>query len=587
MINQVLTREEHAVLADERACLGRLQRTLARFEGSAADQEALAHSIRRLDELFLLVVVGEFNSGKSTFINALVGQRVLEEGATPTTRRIQILTHGPEVTRVVSESAVDIVTAPAEMLREVNIVDTPGTNAIFREHEAITADFVPRADFVLFVTSADRPFTETERGFMEAIREWGKKIVVVINKADILESATDLESVEQFVRRSASDLLGIEPVVFSVSARTALRAKLAGDAAPGTGGVPPGAQSFAALEHFIATTLDERERVRLKLLNPIGVGLRLGERYLDMVESDLHVLNDDVVAMEDIEGQLTIYREDMSREFRHRLSSVDNILHEFERRGVAFFDDTLRLGRVFDLMNKSRLKAEFERDVIQDMPKRIERQVHDVIDWMVASDLRQWQGVMARIQARRTAHADRLAGVIDSRFEYDRAQLLDTVGRAAERTVESYDIARESETMAESVRMAVAGTALAEVGAIGLGAAVTALATTTFADVTGILAAGALAVIGLFVIPVRRRQAKAAMREKIEGMRRQLVGSLTSQFDREVERSVGRVRDAIAPYTRFVRAEQQRLGTTRDELRSTALELGALRRRIEELGAGR
>jgi predicted GTPase len=110
-------------------------------------------------------------------------------------------------------------------------VDTP-TNAIFREHEAITTDFVPRADFVLFVTSADRPFTETERGFMEAIREWGKKIVVVINKADILETAADLASVEQFVQRSASDLLGVEPVVFSISARAALRARLAASPRP-------------------------------------------------------------------------------------------------------------------------------------------------------------------------------------------------------------------------------------------------------------------------------------------------------------------------------------------------------------------
>jgi len=149
--------------------------------------------------------------------------------------------------------------------------------------------------------------------------------------------------------------------------------------------------------------------------------------------------------------------------------------------------------------------------------------------------------------------------------------------------VNTYDIARESETMAESVRMAVAGTALAEVGAIGLGAAVTALATTTFADVTGILAASALAVIGLFVIPVRRAQAKTAMRAKIETMRQQLVAALTAQFDREVERSLTRVRDAVEPYTRFVTAEQLRLTTTRDALRAAEQELGGLQRRVEML----
>ncbi len=436
---------------------------------------------------------------------------------------------------------------------------------------------------MLFITSADRPFTETERGFMAAIREWGKKILVVINKADILETPSDRASVDAFVRRSAADLLGLEPEVFAVSARAALRAKLAGETAAGA---DPAAQSFTALEQHIATTLDARERVRLKLLNPLGVARRLVESYLALVDADLQVLADDVRAAADIEGQLTVYREDMSREFRHRLSSVDNILHAFEQRGVAFFDDTLRIGRVFDLLNKKRLKAEFERDVIQDMPQLIEKQVHDVIDWLVASDLRQWQAVMERIRERRATHAGRLAGAIDSRFEYDRAQLLETVGRAAERTVERYDLARESETMAESVRLAVAGAALAEVGAIGLGAAVTALATTTFADVTGIMAAGALAVIGLFVIPVRRAQAKSTMRAKIETMRQQLVGTLTTQFDEEVNRSVARVRDAVAPYTRFVTAEQVRLGGARDALGSAGQELIVLQRRVETL-AGR
>ncbi len=580
MLADVLTGAEQTLLADERAALSRLQTALARFGSSGPDQEALEHSIRRLDELFLLVVVGEFNSGKSTFINALVGQRVLEEGATPTTRRIHVLKYGPAVSHTVLDGSVDVVTAPADLLRQIHIVDTPGTNAIFRDHEALTVDFVPRADFVLFVTSADRPFTETERGFMESIREWGKKIVVVINKADILETAADRDSVEAFVRRGAATLLGVEPEVFAVSARAALRAKIAGDSSPAAA---PAAQTFAALERHIATTLNARERIRLKLLNPIGVARRLGDRYLALVDADLHVLADDVLAIADIEGLAAVFRQDMSREFHHRLSSVDNILHAFERRGVAFFDDTLRIGRIFDLLNKSRLKAEFARDVIQDMPQLIEREVHDLIDWMVASDLRQWQGVMERIRARRVTHADRLAGDIDSRFDYDRAQLLETVGQAAERTVHSYDIARESETMAESVRMAVAGTAVAEVGAIGLGAAVTALATTTFADVTGILAAGALAVIGLFVIPVRRAQAKTAMRVKIESMRQQLVVALTAQFDREVERSLTRVRDAVSPYTRFVTAEQLRLTATREALRAAEQDLGGLQRRVEML----
>jgi hypothetical protein len=90
-------------------------------------------------------------------------------------------------------------------------------------------------------------------------------------------------------------------------------------------------------------------------------------------------------------------------------------------------------------------------------------------------------------------------------------------------------------------------------------------------------------VIGLFVIPVRRAQAKTAMRVKIESMRQQLVAALTAQFDREVERSLTRVRDAVSPYTRFVTAEQLRLTTTREALRAAEQELGGLQRRVEML----
>ncbi len=118
-----------------------------------------------------------------------------------------------------------MTTAPAELLREVQIVDTPGTNAIIREHEQITTNFVPRADLVLFVTSADRPFTETERAFLETIRGWGKKIVVVVNKVDIFERPEELDEVLTFVRSASQQLLGTSPEVFAVSARLALRAK--------------------------------------------------------------------------------------------------------------------------------------------------------------------------------------------------------------------------------------------------------------------------------------------------------------------------------------------------------------------------
>ena len=86
---------------------------------------------------------------------------------TPTTTTIQILRHAERRGQPVADG-VQVVTGSAPLLRDIHIVDTPGTNAITREHETLTERFVPRADLILFVTSADRPFTESERQFIGA-----------------------------------------------------------------------------------------------------------------------------------------------------------------------------------------------------------------------------------------------------------------------------------------------------------------------------------------------------------------------------------------------------------------------------------
>jgi small GTP-binding protein len=227
---RLLDARQERLLADERALLGDLLAVLTRLDAPPGEIETLRRSVRQLDELFLLVVIGEFNAGKSAFVNALLGASVLEEGVTPDHPALGVLTWGETVARVPTATGADRVTAPVELLRAIGIVDTPGTNAVQREHEALTREFVPRSDLVLFVTSADRPFTESERAFLESVRDWGKKIVVAINKVDILETEADRARVIAFVTENALKLLGVTPPVFPVSARQAQRAKAAGDA---------------------------------------------------------------------------------------------------------------------------------------------------------------------------------------------------------------------------------------------------------------------------------------------------------------------------------------------------------------------
>ncbi len=583
MIGRVLSARERDLVARERRALAALRDTLSGVETAGQDLAALDRSIEQLDELFLLVVVGEFNAGKSAFINALLGRRVLEEGVTPTTAGIHLLRHGAPGAPPEERGGLQVIHAPVELLSDVEIVDTPGTNAIQREHEALTREFIPRSDLVLFVTSADRPFTESERSFLEAIRRWGKKVVVVVNKIDILEHGEEVDRVVAFVERGARDLLGETPAVFPLSARQALRAKLDGGEDAERIRERLATSRFEALERFIAESLDERARVRLKLLNPLGVGLRLEEASRAVLEARLGLLADDVAAIADIDRQLGAYREDMEREFRFRLADVDNLLHEFEARGITYFEETLRIGRVFDLINKSRVKAEFESRVVGDTPRAIEARVGELIDWLVAAELRQWQAVTRHVERRREHHADRIVGEVGGGFEYDRDRLLATVGRSSQRALETYDRSGEAERMASSVQLAVAEAALVGVGAVGLGATVTLIATSAAIDLTGILAASAVAVLGLFIIPNRRRTAKRELAGRIAEMRKGLMEGLSGQFEREMERSLARLREAIAPYTRFVRTETERLERSRGRLAAAREALGALQAEIEAL----
>jgi small GTP-binding protein len=572
----ILTEKQEALLAAERGMLNDLRVALVQFGAASEDQETLGQSIRQLDDLFLLVVVGEFNSGKSAFINALLGQPVLPEGVTPTTTQINILRYGEQPGRQFENENVQALTAPVDMLAEISIVDTPGTNAIIREHEAITAQFVPRSDLVLFITSADRPFTESERLFLEKIRDWGKKVVVVLNKIDLFQSDAELEQVQGFIAENARRLFGLTPEIFPVSARLALRAKQ---------GEPSlwAASRFEPLERYIQDTLDERGRLRLKFLNPMGVGLHLAEEYLDVIDSRLDLLKDDFSTLKDVDAQLDVYKEDMGRDFIYRMSDIENVLFEMEQRGQDYFDETLRLGRVFDLMNKAKIQREFEGHVVADAPQRIEAKAGEIIDWLVDSDLRQWQAVNEHLAERRRQHAERIVGdAAGGAFHHDRERLIEGVGREARRVVDTYDKTKEAAAIAEGARNAVAALAAVEVGAVGLGTLVAVLATTATADVTGVLLASVMAALGLFLIPAKKRQAKLEMRTKIAAMREQLVRSLRGQFEREIERSLGNIHEAMGPYTRFVRAEQGKLVETKDGLEGIKAGLGRLKMEVEE-----
>ena len=202
-----------------------------------------------------------------------------------------------------------------------------------------------------------------------------------MNKIDLVDSQQDQDEVLEYVRMNARQLLQVDSDIFPVSSRFAQQAKVEAEE---TGTAPGGdlwqASRFEALETYILDSLDAGERLRLKLDNPLGVTSRLVDKYNALIADQQDVLKGDFHTLDVIDEQLEAYQVDMRRDFKYQANHVDNVLYEMAERGDRFFDETLRFGRIFDLVNSEKIRAEFERQVVGDTSQQIERHVNDLID---------------------------------------------------------------------------------------------------------------------------------------------------------------------------------------------------------------
>jgi GTP-binding protein EngB required for normal cell division/Flp pilus assembly protein TadD len=263
---------------------GNLYALLAYARTLATDTAALgpllplaARAVEAFDRPLLVAVMGEFNAGKSSFVNALCGEVVAEVGVTPTTATINVLRFGPRGARVLYHdghaedltaaalrpflSALDDAGAasirmveifvPLDLLRRVEIVDTPGLNSLRPEHEAIARGFLTDADAIVWLFSVNQAAKATERDALALAQSAGKRVLGVLNKAD-QASAEEIAEIEAHVGRSLGDLLEL---LVPFSARRALQGQT--KAAP-AGAVDDG--GMAALQKALEDRFFSRAR---------------------------------------------------------------------------------------------------------------------------------------------------------------------------------------------------------------------------------------------------------------------------------------------------------------------------------------
>ncbi len=292
---------------------------------SSTDLASTISDLRnRLNEPFMFVIVGEVKSGKSSFVNALLEseEEICKTGPQPITDTVQQILYGdtPEVVQI--NPHLKKVYKPIDILKEIAIVDTPGTNTIIEQHQEITEQFIPASDLIVFVFEAKNPYRQSAWTFFEYIQsEWHKKVIFVLQQKDLM-NAEDLEVNMRGVTEQAEKRGLTDPVVFAVSALQALQ----GDSESG----------FEEVQRYIQTHITGGKAPLLKLENNLQTAANLHDRIR--------------AGLDDRAKQLSA-----DREFRHDIS--DSLDRQSQKAGQQI---TLLVSQLTDTYTALTVRAEQE-----------------------------------------------------------------------------------------------------------------------------------------------------------------------------------------------------------------------------------
>jgi len=581
MVEETLLKERYArLLEEERVALSRIHEIASALDKGAEITERARSILEHLDELFLLVVVGEVKSGKSAFINALVGERICPEGPIPLTDRINILHYGPERReRLKAEFTLERA-FPLDILRNMSIVDTPGTNSIVRRHQEITEDFIPKADMILFATSIDRPYTETEHQFLSYIaQQWRKKIVVILTKVD-MHPEEDVGLVTEYIRENAKTKLGIEPLIFPVSAKRGVEARGASD------GAGYEASGMAAVERYIREQLTDLEKLKLKLTSPLESALSVIVVLKESLKDRAALLERDFQVLNRLDAQVSMSCQELKERCYKTITEMYDLLREFELRGQNFLEEKISLSSFNAIRDAERFNQLFEKEVVADLKDRVDEAMHKGVDWLMRENISLYEksAKFLNEQVDTSRYKDQVMGREETAFDYNREQIFGAIKEGFRKHVRDFDIRGESNRMVNSAYRGLLGFLGVELGAVALGTLTAALFSAIWLDVTGFLLAGAVALTGFFILPAKKRKAIREFRTKVDSLITQFRRTLTKEFDQEIQGSLENIRSSYKPYITFYKAETTRIDERAAALKETESALLALRNEIDRIG---
>ncbi|RMD97896.1 MAG: hypothetical protein D6812_14420, partial [Deltaproteobacteria bacterium] len=412
-------------------------------------------------------------------------------------------------------------------------VDTPGTNSIIRHHQRITENYIHQSELILFVTSTDRPFSESERRFLELIKgRWDRKVLFILNKAD-LKSESELAEITEFLEKNIYKTLDFEPRIFHVSARRALAGKREGNRAwieeSGIG----------EIERFLFHTLDQSDRLYLKLVSPLKVAHKLESDLIRDLEEQLASLNDQIRDLEEQSATIRRRSREMEAFFSKYLAEIETVMYRFEKRILDFLDRAMTLSHLVQIRgNVKEIEKEFKEEVIgkANTMEAIEEIINDAIDYVIRNNKELWEEAvltLARYQEERPEGMRRLPQLHE--VASDKNEIFRMLRDSTDKSLRKFDVSEERERLREEITQSLKQLVTLEGVALGAGIAVI-LSTIAFVDISGILLGSLAAISGFFVIPQRRRKAKRDVEAKIERIEDELQDILSRHLKRTLSR---------------------------------------------------
>ncbi|XP_010255948.1 PREDICTED: probable transmembrane GTPase FZO-like, chloroplastic isoform X2 [Nelumbo nucifera] len=596
---------EKQFIETERVVLKEAIATIRKAAPLMEEVSLLADAFCQLDEPFLLVIVGEFNSGKSTVINALLGGRYLKEGVVPTTNEITLLCYSEldSYEQERCERRPDgqfICYLPAPILKQMNLVDTPGTNVILQRQQRLTEEFVPRADLILFVISADRPLTQSEVAFLHYIQQWKKKVVFVLNKSDIYRTTSELEEAIAFIKENTGKLLNAENVtLYPVSARSALEAKLLASASAGKDyeellwGNPHWRTScFDDLEKFLYSFLDGStnngmERMKLKLETPIRIADRLLSACEVLVREDCKSANQDLTLVNEMVNSVKRYAAKMESESLSWRRQTLSLINNAKGRALKLVGSTLQLSNL-DLVASYVFKGEklgsmpatssIQNEIISPALSDAQKLLGEYLIWLQSSNVREGRLYKESFEKRWPEFV-----YPHNEVQLEAYELLKKGEELSLKVIEDFNASAAAKLFEQEIREVVLGT-FGGLGAAGLSASLlTSVLPTTLEDLLalGLCSAGGLLAISNF--PTRRREMEDKVKRAADILAREVKEAMQRDLLKTIEDLENFVKLISKPYQDAAQSRLDKILEIQEELLNVEKRLQTLQIEIQNL----